>query len=406
MSVEFGFGTYRVVDQNLEHIQALQLAIESGVRIIDTASNYMDGASERAIATVLSRFDTPYDVKIISKFGYIQGTLLEQIKADNPFKDVVKYSDNCYHCIDATFMQEQLSASLERLEQTSIECYLLHNPEYYLYDALNKGIAVEVARDTMLQRIYNVFVALEQEVEKGRIQSYGISSNSFAKASHEPDFLPYEDLIILACNAAEEAGNTQHHFSTVELPINLLEQEGLQCATWAKKEGLRVIANRVLNAQQEGVMFRLADYDEPRDYNYYLNTVLELCDHESLRPVYNIIEQLDSKRHQFSWIGEYDAFFFSQIIPHLQQSMEKLDNEEERLILIEHLNLFFEQLKKMVSYECSQQTRKRLHALFDSCQERLQYCAIDFLKKSQKVDVILVGMRKPSYVTDITAINL
>lgn len=405
MSVEFGFGTYRVVDQNLEHIQALQLAVDSGIRIIDTSSNYMDGASERMIAKVLGELDQPYTIEIISKFGYIQGTLLEQIKVDNPFNEVVKYSESCYHCIDAEFMREQLRQSLQRLQRDTLECYLLHNPEYYMYDALNKGIAVEVARDTMLQRIYNVFVALEQEVEAGRIQSYGISSNSFAKASHEPDFLPYEDLMILARNAAEEAGNTQHHFSTVELPINLLEQEGLQCATWAKKEGLRVIANRVLNAQKEGVMLRLADYDAPHQYDYHLNTVLELCEHESLQPIYNIIEQLDSNRHQFMWIGEYDAFIYTQVIPHLHKSMSILEDEDQA-VLIENITLFLDQLKKMVAYECSQKTRAQLNETIGLCDKRLQHCAIDFLIKSQKVDVILVGMRKPSYVADITAINL
>ncbi len=406
MSVEFGFGTYRVVDQNLEHIQALRLAIESGVRIFDTSSNYMNGASERAIARVLSQLNASQDVEIISKFGYIQGTLLEQIKADNPFKEVVEYSDNCYHCIEPAFMREQLSQSLQRLQRDTLECYLLHNPEYYMYDALNNAVSVEAARDTMLQRIYTVFVALEQEVAGGRIKHYGISSNSFAKSSEEPDFLPYENLILLARKAAEESGNTQHHFSTIELPINLLEQEGLKCASWAKKQGLRVIANRVLNAQKEGLMFRLADYDEPHKYDYCLNTVLELCEHKSLQPIYNIIKQLDCNRHQFGWIGEYDAFVYTQVIPHLHKSMSVLEGDDQAA-LIDSINLFLEQLKKMVAHECSQKTRLQLQKVLGSCEARLlQHCAIDFLVKSQKVDVILVGMRKPSYVADITAINL
>jgi len=243
MSTEFGFGTYRIVDKNPEHLQSLKLAIESGVKIIDTSTNYMAGASERAIATVLSMLDGDYDIEIISKFGYIQGDLLEDIKQNNSVTDLVKYSDDCYHCISAEFMQEQLSASLERLQRDSLECYLIHNPEYYMYNALNSNLDTEEMLDTMLQRIYDVFIALEKEVAKGRIKSYGISSNSFSKSKDEPDFLPYEDLVILAQNAAEEAGNEKHHFTTIQLPINLLEQEGLACATWAKKQGLRVIAN-------------------------------------------------------------------------------------------------------------------------------------------------------------------
>ncbi len=406
MTTEIGFGTYRIVDENLEHLQALKLAIESGIKIIDTSANYMNGASEYAIAKVFTMLDASYDVEIISKFGYIQGTLLQEVKKDESNIDgLVKYSENCYHCISPKFMQEQLTASLQRLSRDSIECYLIHNPEYYLYDALNNNMESEVMLDTMLQRIYETFIALEKEVQKGRIKSYGISSNSFSKAKNELDFLPYEDLLILARNAADEAGSDAHSFTTIELPINLLEQEGLACAAWAKENGLRVIANRPLNAQQDNLMFRLADYEEPHDYFHHLNAILELCENEALQPIYNIIEQLDSNRHRFGWIGEYDSFFYTQVIPHLQKSMSEL-GDDERDALIESLNLYFEQLKKMVAYECSKATRIQLKDQLGSCEDRLQKCAIGFLQKSDLVDVVLVGMRKPSYVADITDINL
>ncbi len=405
MSTEFGFGTYRIVDQNPEHLQSLKLAIESGIKVIDTSTNYMNGASERAIAKALRMTDGDYDVEIISKFGYIQGELLEDIKKDGTLKELVKYSESCYHCISVEFMQEQLTQSLQRLERDNIECYLIHNPEYYMYYALENNLDKDEILDTMLQRIYEVFIALEKEVTKGRIRSYGISSNSFSKAQSEPDFLPYEDLMVLAKNAAEDAGNEVHHFTTVELPINLLEQEGLKCATWAKEQGLRVIANRPLNAQKDNLMFRLADYEEPSDYYHHLNTMLDLCDNETLQPVYNIIEQLESNRHKFGWIGEYDSFFFTQVIPHLQKSIRQLGHDD-RMALIESLNLFFEQLKKMVAYECSISTRTQLKEILGSSEEHLQKCAIDFLQKTGKVDIILVGMRKPNYVVDITAINL
>ncbi len=405
MSTEFGFGTYRIVDQNPEHLQSLKLAIESGIKVIDTSTNYMNGAAERAIAKALRMTDANYDVEIISKFGYIQGELLEEIKKDGTVKELVKYSDSCYHCISAEFMQEQLTRSLRRLERDSLECYLIHNPEYYIYNASESNLDKEEVLDTMLQRIYEVFIALEKEVANGRIKSYGISSNSFSKTQDEPDYLPYEDLMVLAKNAADDAGNGVHHFTTIELPINLLEQEGLKCAAWAKEQGLRVIANRPLNAQKEKLMFRLADYEEPNEYYHYLNAMLELCDNETLQPIYNIIEQLDSNRHKFGWIGEYDSFFFTQVIPHLQKSIEQL-GDDDRMALIESLNLFFEQLKKMVAYECSKSTRIQLKEILGSCEERLQKCAIDFLQKTGKVDIILVGMRKPSYIVDITAINL
>ena len=34
----FAFGTYRITDQNPQHIQALREAIDSGITMIDTSS--------------------------------------------------------------------------------------------------------------------------------------------------------------------------------------------------------------------------------------------------------------------------------------------------------------------------------------------------------------------------------
>ena len=179
-------------------------------------------------------------------------------------------------------MLDQLEKSLLRLQVREIECYLLHNPEYFIYTELNKQTPIEEILDTLYDRIFDVFVALEEQVTNGTIKSYGISSNSFAKSTNDADFLPYEDLITLADRAAVVAGNDKHHFTTVELPINMLETQGLKCATWAKENGLRVLVNRPLNAQKGGLTFRLADYDESHEYYHHLNELLDVCDNEML----------------------------------------------------------------------------------------------------------------------------
>ena len=53
----FAFGTYRISDLNPQHIEALKEAISSGIKMIDTSSNYMDGGAERAIALAMRSFD-------------------------------------------------------------------------------------------------------------------------------------------------------------------------------------------------------------------------------------------------------------------------------------------------------------------------------------------------------------
>jgi len=401
----FAFGTYRITDKNEQHIQALREAIESGIALIDTSTNYMNGEAERAVAKALRTFDdaTRERIEIVSKFGYIQGATLEKHK-EEPFEDVVEYSATCYHSLSKSFMLNQLEQSLIRLEVTKIDCYLLHNPEYFLYDAINKKRDMDDALDTIFDRIFDVFVALEEQVNNGTVGSYGISSNSFSKSHNDIDFLPYEDLITLAERASEIVGNDVHSFTTIELPINILEKEGLKCASWAKSNNLRVLANRPLNAQKEDMMFRLAEYDESREYYHHLNELLNICDNDSLRSLYNLLEQLDTNKHKYGWIGDYDGFLYTQILPHIKKSLENLDEQNLDTIL-KYIEMFLEEYKKMVAYECSKITKLQLKEELSSCNSKLQECALNFLMQEESIDYILVGMRKPSYVQEILSLK-
>lgn len=401
----FAFGTYRITDQNPQHIQAIIEAVESGVRLIDTSSNYMDGAAEKAIAKALRHFDeeTRKEVEIVSKFGYIQGSNMKLHK-EEPFEDVVEYSESCFHSISKSFMLHQLEQSLLRLELTQLDCYLLHNPEYYILHALNKKMPHDEALDKMFDRIFDVFVALEEQVKNGTIKSYGISSNSFSKAHNDIEFLPYEDLLTLADKASEIAGNETHHFTTIQLPVNMLETEGLKCTSWAKENGLRVLVNRPLNAQEGEFMYRLAEYDESTEYYHHLNELLDVCDSDMLKPLYNMIEQLDENKHKFGWIGDYDSFLYSQIIPHIQKALEELDKQSFET-LFTYVDMFLQEYRKMVSFECAKSTRMQLKEQLGECSASLQECALKFLLERESIDYILIGMRKPSYVADIMAIK-
>src|SRR3990167_3170305 len=182
----FAFGTYRISDLNPQHVASLKEAIESGIKMIDTSSNYMNGGAERAIALAFREFDEDKkdEVEIVSKFGYIQGTDLIEYKEDSSAiknsEEVVKYSQDCYHSISKSFLHNQLSMSLKRLELEKLDCYLIHNPEYYILDAINRGISKDERLDEMYRRLEEAFVGLEEEVKYRRIGSYGVSSNSFS----------------------------------------------------------------------------------------------------------------------------------------------------------------------------------------------------------------------------------
>jgi aryl-alcohol dehydrogenase-like predicted oxidoreductase len=397
----FGFGTYRISVHNPKHIEALKEAIHSGITLIDTSTNYMNGDSQRAIGEVL-RSLSPNEldgIEIVSKVGYIQGETLER-HHQHSFEEVVEYSQTCFHSISQSFIKDKISVSLERMCVEFIDCVLLHNPEYYILDAINRRVDKDDYLDMMQQRIFDAFLALEEEVKAGRVKSYGISSNSFSKHPNDAEFLPYVDLITLAQDAAKELRNKRHSFTTIQLPINLLEQEGLRCAAWAKKQGLRVLVNRPLNAQKDMKMYRLADYEEPREYYYYLNELLEHTDTSVLRSLNNLIEELDESKHKFGWVGEYDIFLFSQIVPKIREFITPLD-EETRLWLVEMVDMFLQEYGKMVAYECSRATRSKLNKELENCMQSMQNCALRFLLKNENIDYVLVGARKPSYVTDI-----
>lgn len=398
-----GFGTYRVSDDNPEHIQAIRMAVEAGVRLIDTSSNYGDGGAERAVAKAL-RFidgDAAEGVEIVSKFGYIQGSTMARLEAGETFEEVVEFAPHVFHCIHPDFMRDQLERSLERLQRVSLECYLVHNPEYFLLDALNRGREREAVLDEMNDRIYRVFVALESEVAAGRIDSYGISSNSFAKAPSDPEYLPYDDLVALAAHAAQHVGNARHHLTTLELPINLLETEGLRCANWAKSHGLRVLANRPLNAQYGGRMYRLADYPLPETYETYLNELLLLCSNGVLGSLSNLVMQLDEVKHRFGWVGEYESFLYSEVVPHIRNALASLE-ENECAEVAQRIALFLDAYGRAVAHECSRNVRQALREKLEGCAEALQLCALDFLLAQPDVDVVLLGMHRPLYVAEIS----
>ncbi len=401
----FAFGTYRISDYNPQHIEALKEAIEAGITMIDTSSNYMDGGAERAIALAFGEFneDVKAKVEIVSKFGYIQGANMQRHKSE-PFEEVVEFSHDCFHSISKSFIQDQLTESLKRLEMKKIDCYLIHNPEYYLLDAMNRGIDKDERLDEMYLRLYRAFITLEEEVRNGRIGSYGISSNSFSKSQTSDEFLPYEDIITIADRASEDVGNEVHSFTTIQLPINIVEKEGLKCASWAKENGLRILANRPLNVEFNGSMYRLADYEESPEYYHHLNELLEVSDNEMLQPLYNLLEELDASKHKFGWIGDYDSFFFAQIIPHIRTSLEVID-KENRETMFNFIDLFFIEYRKMVAHECSKNTRVKLEEYFKECNLSLQECALKFLMHRESIDFILIGMRKPSYVHEILAIS-
>ncbi len=373
---KIAFGTQRISAHNPQHIQALKEAIRSGIEMIDTSCTYLNGDAHRAIALAFREFDEAVcnEIEIVSKFDIVNSNALESVEL-----------------------------ALKDLELEQIDCFMIENLETLMFKLIKEEVDVDEKLDEINRVIYDAFLDLENLVHSGKILSYGISAENFSQAHNSEEFIPYEDLITLAQSAAEELKNENHSFSTIELPINILEVEGLKCAAWAKQKGLRVISSRPLNAVYNNQMYRLAEYSESHEYYHHLNEMLEITDNDTLRGLYNLFEELDDAKHKFGWIGDWEKFLYTQALPHMKKSLEVVD-EKNRETMLSFIELFLGEYQQMVKYECCLKTKETLKEFLSVCPETLEVCAIGFLHECQDIDYIAVGMRKSTYVNEIMRI--
>jgi len=279
-----GFGGYRVAAGIEPHAAALRHALQNGVNLIDTSANYADGGSEQLVGQVLGELIQAGElareaVVVVSKAGYLQGqnhaASQERRAAGSPWPDLVQISEGLEHCIHPDFLADQLTRSLARLNLQTLDALLLHNPEYYLNWAAWEGVPLAEARAEYERRLALAFAHLEHEVATGRIQCYGVSSNTFANPADDPAFTS-----LARCWAAAQATlGEQGHFRVIQLPFNLLEpgavlernnpsptaesEAQVAVLTLAQALGLGVLVNRPLNAIRDNTLVRLAGVARP-----------------------------------------------------------------------------------------------------------------------------------------------
>lgn len=267
-----GFGSYRVDVSERAHELALLHALRLGINLIDTSANYADGGSERLIGKVLAAMTAQGEIArdqvvVVSKAGYLQGANYqlsqERKAAGKSFPDLVLAGQGLEHCIHPEFLADQITRSLDRLNLQSLDCCLLHNPEYYLTTAKAQGMPVEQARREYYRRIEAAFRHLEKEVQAGRIVSYGVSSNTFPGSAEDYNFTSLAKVWEIAGDIS-----ANHHFRVVEFPLNLLETgavlrknqpSGQSLLEFSQSQKLGVLINRPLNAIVGDRLVRLAE---------------------------------------------------------------------------------------------------------------------------------------------------
>lgn len=433
-----------------EHYKALRKALLAGINLIDTSANYADGGSEQLVGTVVTELIVNGDlvresVVLVSKAGYLQGqnyALSQKRKQSGaPFSDLVLYAEGLEHCIHPEFLADQLTRSLHRLGMETLDVYLLHNPEYYLSWAKKEGIPLSEARQEYYRRIKLAFQHLETEVAQGRIQWYGISSNTFPHAATDFEFTSLETVWEIA-----ESISPQHHFKVIQFPMNLLETGGVteknqsgqrSVLAFAQEKHLGVLINRPLNAIAGNTMTRLAEVtveppSSPAEIGLLLQQLLRTEEHlqQALLPQLPLeqggqrrLAELLSAGHtlQQYWqsFGTYERWREVQmhyLLPRVHFGMQTLftlkNRPPEVLSWLESyeplINKAFQAITSFYTVAAAQKvadikSRVTMVAAEWGAASTLSQMAIRALRSTKGITTVLVGMRQEAYVEDVFA---
>jgi aryl-alcohol dehydrogenase-like predicted oxidoreductase len=429
-----GFGGYRAGRSNPEHRAALTAALAAGVNVIDTSSNYMLGDSERLIGEVLAASDVPRDeVVVVTKIGYVQGPNLELARereaAGRPFPEMVRYMDDCWHCIAPAFLEDQLGRARDRLGLETIDVLLLHNPEYFLLDAAQRGPAAELeaTRAAFYDRLRRAFGYLDGAVADGRIGCYGVSSNSCVVSADDPEATSVSRMV-------EASGG---RMSVLQLPYNLFETGALletntpdgTALETASAHDVGVLVNRPLNAVANDRLIRLADPPRPGEPNSdealqaRVAAVAQLEDELAARvpgvagprAAALLLERWD----ELAFPQAFQQVFRFEVVPEARRGLQALlaalhqrqETETVRLLAVyqEDLNALVEPLQARASRQDAR-VGERIRAALEPYlpaslrDESLSRIALDFVVSTPGVTCVLCGMRQRAYVADAAGV--
>ena len=415
---QVGFGTYRVSIKSNEHREALLSALKAGCTLIDTSSNYTNGESEELIGDILSK-NPEFNPIVVTKAGYIQGknlkTLADLNAAGKALEDLVDLDDNLKHSIHPDFLESQLTQSLERLKKTSVDYFLLHNPEYYFQ---SEG----ATQGEYYARIEKAFQYCESEVKKGRIKAYGISSNNFVLPLEARDVTNLTRILEITKKIKAE------NFKMVQFPFNLIEIGALEklgeygdesLLELCMQNGLISVVNRPLNAFTQNKLVRLATYEnEYKDLNdkeaqeafEHAIAVLkakwnEVSDEMATTDDFNEIEILNQFKTLWNDLPTPDAVeqvYFGHIFPFVARIWGRSLTAAEATPfynLMEYSQLYSRRNLSNKAREFRNQAQQ-VGLLAEDPDKKFAVMAVETYL-DYGFDYVLVGMKKPEYVDQL-----
>jgi aryl-alcohol dehydrogenase-like predicted oxidoreductase len=194
-----GIGTYLgaaddPTDQS--YTDALVAAGSGGINLFDTAINYRNQRSERAIGAALRQLQRD-EIVVCTKAGFLTpGAVPAFLKPEHVVGKM--------HSMDPDFLADQIERSRANLGVDTIDVFYLHNPETQL------GF---LTRDEFDAALLRAFARLEQLAAGQKIRWYGAATwDGFRKGA-----LSLPRMVELAL----KAGGPEHHFRFIQLPFNL-----------------------------------------------------------------------------------------------------------------------------------------------------------------------------------------
>jgi hypothetical protein len=455
-----GFGTYRVTTKDADHREALKKALRESCNLIDTSTNYVDGDSECLIGSMLRELISSGELRreeviVVSKIGYVQGQNLKlaeaREKAGRPYPDMVKYGDGIWHCIHPEFLADQLTLSLDRLGLATLDICLLHNPEYFLSEESSRGEKdLTALRANFYHRLERAFAHFESQVSAGRLQYYGVSSNTATFQADDPEATSLALMVQAAQAAVTSLGSDVHHFRILQCPMNLFESGAALTANtghlnrqtlleYAAEMGMAVLVNRPLNAMPapRSAMWRLADLPlegAPVNIARQLGAVgtLETEYRESIAPAiqvagqglapvefFNWAHELQQMRPQIQSLEHWEQIEHQMVAPRINQVLQMLPRhlsgalseqwEAWRERYVPELLTLLRGFRREVT-ELSRARTALVAATIDPLlpptrrADSLARKALWILTSTPGVTCVLNGMRSPQYVDDSLAV--
>ncbi|CAM9200938.1 unnamed protein product [Chrysoparadoxa australica] len=413
---------------DLTHEGVLRRALRGGITLLDTSASFAKGQSESLIGQVLSNpaqgetFDRS-TVTVMSKFGYAAAA-----QGSQSIPGAVPVVPGVMHSMHPGFLAQEFEQSRQRL-RGFVDVYMVHNPEtqisYYLGKMQEEagmkpeeppsGTMVENARSHVWQMLVPLFEGLEIMVSQRKIRGYGVSSHALSLPENDPLHISWERLLECAEKAAMRAGKGTHSLTTMQMPGNLMETEGLKQAPGMKSAGLDTVITRALTVMTPETEFLLVHSPDSAPPASYMDVCGEALEHFRFEPpenremsqeeldtlkgcqwVQQLIQDMNRQLVDFKSFSHFEENLAQSILPMLDRKFDCLDEGS-----MDRLKAFFDIYGAMVKYHCSEKVSAQVRSAFPiPATMKVQEYALNWALNQEGVSAVLVSMRKEQHLDE------